>query len=144
MDIAKQGDEVLIEYTLKYSNGSVYATTQGRDPVRFEIGSGFVLPGIDRLVRGMAIGDVKTVTLLAKEAFGEFFDELVQTIPLHHVPDHISKVVGQKVEIQQEGLFPLVARISEVTDEHIVIDANPYQAGKSFLLTLELIDLYVD
>ena len=68
---AQAGDTVMVDYTLKLSNGSVYQTTVGTgSPFQFELGVGQVIAGFDAAVKGMAIGQTKTVKILAKDAYG--------------------------------------------------------------------------
>jgi FKBP-type peptidyl-prolyl cis-trans isomerase len=68
---AQAGDTVNVDYTLKLSNGSVYQTTVGTgQPFQFELGVGQVIAGFDAAVKGMTIGQTKTVKIAAKDAYG--------------------------------------------------------------------------
>jgi FKBP-type peptidyl-prolyl cis-trans isomerase len=68
---AQAGDTVNVDYTLKLSNGTVYQTTVGTgSPFQFELGVGQVIAGFDAAVKGMTIGQTKTVKIAAKDAYG--------------------------------------------------------------------------
>ena len=68
---AQAGDTVQVDYTLKLSNGTVYQTTVGTgQPFQFELGVGQVITGFDAAVKGMTIGQTKTVKIAAKDAYG--------------------------------------------------------------------------
>jgi peptidylprolyl isomerase len=68
---AQSGDTVEVDYTLKLADGSVYQTTVGTgQPFSFELGTGQVIAGFDAAVTGMAVGQTKTVTIPAAQAYG--------------------------------------------------------------------------
>ena len=65
------GDTIEVDYTLKLANGTVYQTTVGTgQPVSFEVGTGQVIAGFDAAVKGMYIGQTKTVKIPAAQAYG--------------------------------------------------------------------------
>jgi peptidylprolyl isomerase len=69
-DIAKKGDIVEVDYTGTFENGDVFDTSEGREPLKFELGAGQMIPGFDKAVDGMKFGEEKTVTLPPEEAYG--------------------------------------------------------------------------
>src|SRR5210317_2342504 len=71
MSQAKSGDTVQIHYTGTLDDGTQFDSSQGREPLEFEVGSGQVIPGFDKAVEGMAVGDSKSVRMEADEAYGQ-------------------------------------------------------------------------
>ena len=69
MSIAKNGDNVTVHYTGKLTTGEQFDSSNGRDPLGFTIGAGQMIKGFDAAMPGMAIGDKKTVTIFAAEAY---------------------------------------------------------------------------
>ena len=63
MATAKSGDTVRIHYTGTLEDGSVFDSSEGRDPLSFELGSGQIIPGLDTGLNGMAVGEKRTVTV---------------------------------------------------------------------------------
>ncbi|RAP28155.1 peptidylprolyl isomerase [Candidatus Marinamargulisbacteria bacterium SCGC AG-343-D04] len=142
---AEDGDIVTVHYTLSYTNGTIYDSSHGKDPLTFTLGSKEFIPGFESAIKSMEVGETKTITIPCKDAFGPALDELKKKIPIDDVPPHINKKAGQGISIQlHEQAFPLFCTIKEVTPEHILIDANFKQADKDFLLVIELIDLDAD
>ena len=74
MTQAKAGDTVQIHYTGTLTDGSVFDSSEGRDPLSFTLGSGQIIPGLDAAVDGMAVGEQKTVTIPADQAFGDYLE----------------------------------------------------------------------
>lgn len=144
MDFAEVGDIVTIEYTIRYSNGKLYDSNIGKPFLKFKLGKGGFIPGLEKEVEGMQIGEVKTKTIKSINAFGPKDLKLIKKIPLKHIPKHIKTGVGQKIEINQEGLYPLKAVIIKSTKDYVVIDANLDQAGKDLVAMIKLIDIELD
>ena len=81
MSQAKSGDTVHVHYTGRLDDGSVFDTSEGRDPLTFELGKNMVVPGFEKAVTGMAVGEKKTVTFPSDEAYGPRLDQLTFTVP---------------------------------------------------------------
>ena len=64
---AKNGDKVKIHYTGKLNDGTVFDTSEDRDPLEFTLGSGQVISGFDKGVLGMEINEKKTINIPAAE-----------------------------------------------------------------------------
>lgn len=94
MTQAKAGNTVQIHYTGTLQDGSVFDSSDGRDPLEFQLGSGQIIPGLDSAIDGMAAGEQKTVTIPAAEAYGDYQDEARQTIPCAQIPADIPLDVG--------------------------------------------------
>ncbi|MEL5889554.1 MAG: FKBP-type peptidyl-prolyl cis-trans isomerase [Methanothrix soehngenii] len=58
---AKMGDTVKVHYTGKLGTGVIFDTSEGSDPLEFEIGSGSFIPGFEEAVVGMSPGESKKV-----------------------------------------------------------------------------------
>ena len=89
MSQAKSGDTVKIHYTGTLDDGTQFDSSQGRDPLEFEVGSGQVIPGFDKAVEGMTVGDSKSVRIEADEAYGPRHEQLVQQVERSVLPDDL-------------------------------------------------------
>jgi peptidylprolyl isomerase len=86
MPQAKKGDFVHVHYTGRLNDKSVFDTSDGRDPLTFQLGKGQVVPGFDRAISGMEVGEKKTVNIPSAEAYGPRVDQLVFTAPRENLP----------------------------------------------------------
>ena len=136
----RPGDTVRIHYTGTLADGSVFDSSRGREPLEFTLGSGQVIPGFDRAVAGMAVGDSHTVTIPAAEAYGPHRPELARRIARDHFPAHIEPAVGQQLQLRgdDEG-GTMVVTVREVTDDAVLLDANHPLAGQDLTFALELV-----
>jgi len=138
---ATSGDSVKIHYTGTLEDGTTFDSSEGRDPLEFTLGSGQVIVGFDEAVTGMEVGDKKTVNIPADKAYGQRNEEMVITAPRDQVPPDIKPEIGQQLQMAGPNNQPIIVKITEVTDEHIVLDANPPLAGKDLTFDLELVSI---
>jgi peptidylprolyl isomerase len=135
---AKPGDTVRVHYTGTLDDGTEFDSSAGREPLEFTLGAGQVVPGFDAAVTGMRLGEKKTVTIPAAEAYGEPRQELLVTVPRAQVPPTMQPRVGQRLQVGRgENAYPVV--VHEVTDEHVILDGNHPLAGQDLTFALELV-----
>ena len=138
MSEAKRGDKVHIHYTGRLTDGSVFDSSEGRDPLQFTVGSGQVIAGFDKAVTGMSEGDSQTVSIPADQAYGEFRPDMVFEVPRDQFPADITPEVGQRLQVQNGSQVTMVI-VSEVTDDVIKLNANHPLAGKELIFDLQLV-----
>jgi FKBP-type peptidyl-prolyl cis-trans isomerase 2 len=139
MTQSKAGDTVQFHYTGTLSDGTVFDSSEGRDPLSFTLGSGQIIPGLDAAIDGMAVGDKKTVTIPANQAYGEHDANARQAVPRAQIPDHIPTEPGTQLQMQsaQGQVIPVV--VIEADDEQVVLDANHPLAGKDLTFAVEVV-----
>ena len=98
MTEAQHGNKVHIHYTGKLTDGTVFDSSEGREPLEFELGAGQVIPGLDKAMRGMNVGDTKTVTVASEEAYGPHHPEGVHVVETAHA----SKIARPGSEIKRQ------------------------------------------
>ena len=88
----------------------------------------------------MAAGEKKTVTIPAKDAYGEYNPQAVQTVPVSQIPNAAQLPVGQTVYFQGPmGPFP--AKVVSVDENNAVFDMNHELAGKDLTFEIELVEV---
>ncbi|HLC45479.1 MAG TPA: FKBP-type peptidyl-prolyl cis-trans isomerase, partial [archaeon] len=75
------GDFVSVEYTGSLEDGTVFDSSEGREPLSFAVGSGELIQGFDEAVVGMKLNEEKTVTIPPEKAYGAKKQELIALIP---------------------------------------------------------------
>ncbi|WP_141056569.1 FKBP-type peptidyl-prolyl cis-trans isomerase [Tepidiphilus succinatimandens] len=139
---AKAGDTVQVHYTGKLDDGSVFDSSAGRDPLEFTVGSGQVIPGFEQAVEGMAVGQTKTVTIPAAEAYGDRVAEAVLQVPREQLPPDLEPEVGQQLVMQSRDGRQIPIVVVEVTEDSITIDANHPLAGRDLTFEIELVSVH--
>ncbi len=141
MQKVKDGDTVKVHYHGKLTDGTTFDSSEGREPLSFEVGSGQVIPGFNEGVTGMEVGEKKTITIPSDQAYGEKRDDLLMEFPMDKFPPDLKPEVGMALNMSnQEGhQFPVM--ITEVRDESVILDANHPLAGKDLVFDLEVVGI---
>jgi len=134
------GKTVKVHYTGTLADGAVFDSSDGRDPIDFEVGGGQVIPGFDAAVRKMEVGQTETVHIPCAEAYGEARDEMIGQIPRSELPDDLEPEVDMVLTMESpEGEMPV--RIVEVAPETVTLDANHPLAGQDLTFELTLVEV---
>lgn len=134
------GSTVKVHYTGTLNDGTVFDSSKEREPLEFTIGEGRVIPGFEAAVKDMEIGQCKTVTIPADEAYGQYREDLLVPVEKCHLPQGMEPEVGQKLQMQKANGQMSVVTVAEVDEDKITIDANHPLAGKDLTFELELVE----
>lgn len=141
MQQAKKGDKVKVHYHGKLTTGETFDSSEGRDPLPFEIGSGMVIKGFDDGVTGMAVGEKRTITIPAEEAYGPVNPDMVIEMPKDRLPQDMEVEVGMPLVMSDPQGQQFQVTVKEMTEDKIVLDANHPLAGKDLVFDLELVEI---
>ena len=141
MTEAKAGDTVRIHYTGTLSDGSTFDSSEGRDPLEFKLGAGQVIPGFDKAVTGMSVGDSQTVEIPSEDAYGAHDPNGRQGFPRDQVPENVPIDVGTRLQLSGPQGQPIMVTVAEVTETEVILDANHPLAGKDLTFEIELVDI---
>jgi len=139
MSQAKCGDRVKVHYTGRLENGAVFDTSKDRQPLEFAIGKGVVIPGFEKGVTGMEVGETKTITVPPDEAYGPRHEELMIDIKKSHLPDNIRPSVGDQLQIPQKDGNPIDVIIAVMNEDTVTLDANHPLAGITLTFDILLV-----
>lgn len=138
----KSGDTVAIHYTGTLTDGSTFDSSDGRDPLEFVVGSGQIIPGLDKAIPGMAVGDKKVVEIPCAEAYGEVNPANRQAIPREQIPADIPLEMGLTLQMQSpDGQHVMPVTVVELSDDSVTLDANHMLAGKDLTFAIELMSI---
>ncbi len=137
----KNGDTVRLHYTGTLADGSVFDSSEGREPLEFTVGEGHVIVGLDKALPGMAVGDSKTVEIAADEAYGPYQDDARQSVPRSQIPPTIELNEGMQLQMQMPSGRAVPVTVAEVSEETVVLDANHRLAGKDLTFAIEIVSI---
>lgn len=141
MASAKTNDTVRIHYTGTLTDGTVFDSSNDREPFEFIIGQGMVIPGFENAVIGMSEGDEKTVSIPAEDAYGRYQDELVAVVARSQVPTEIELDIGTILQVRSpEGGIARVV-VKKITESEVTLDLNHPLAGQDLTFELKLVKI---
>ncbi|MBW4471995.1 MAG: peptidylprolyl isomerase [Stenomitos rutilans HA7619-LM2] len=138
---AKSGDTVKVHYTGKLDDGTVFDSSANREPLEFTLGSGSIIPGFERAVLGMGLGESKTEIIPTDDAYGPHMDEMVVVVDRQQMPPEIEPQVGQQLQLQQQDGQVLPVVITDVSGASVTLDANHPLAGEELTFDIELVEI---
>ncbi len=138
---AKAGDTVKVHYTGTLQDGYVFDSSRERNmPLEFKLGAGMVLAGFENAVMGQEVGYTATFTLQPEDAYGVLNEDLIYRFPHSAFPEGVKPEVGRAMQlVSPEGVNQIVAYITEVNEDDVVLDANHELAGKALTFDIELV-----
>jgi FKBP-type peptidyl-prolyl cis-trans isomerase 2 len=141
MQQVKAGDTVKVHYHGRLTDGTTFDSSDGRQPLEFEVGSGMVIKGFDDGVLGMAVGDKKTIDIPVDDAYGPVDPQMLMDFPVDRFPEDMKPEVGMQLNMSNGSgqNFPVV--IKEIKGEVVILDANHPLAGEDLIFDLELIEI---
>lgn len=137
----KDGDAVMVHYTGKLGDGTVFDTTANRDPIQFRIGEGKLIQRCEQAMIGVEPGESKIINVPADEAYGPHHDELVLTVGLEVFSEDAQPEVGRQFSIRQPDSQTIVAMVTDVTESSATLDANHPLAGKDLIFDIQLLEV---
>ena len=141
MSQVKENNTVKVNYTGKLTDGQVFDSSEGKEPVEFTLGQGQLIPGFEKGLIDMKVNEKKTITIAKEEAYGEINANLIQEVQKSELPQEMAPEVGMGlVSKSPDGQeFNLV--VVEVKEESIVVDGNHPLAGKDLVFDLEVLEI---
>ncbi len=133
---------VSMDYTLHLDSGEMVDSSEGREPLAFLQGHGQIIPGLERELVGMAVGDAKKVTVTPADGYGERDAEALQVFPHDAFPDDMALSVGMPLHMRDtETGHVLQAFVAELGDAGVVVDFNHPLAGATLHFDVKIISL---
>jgi FKBP-type peptidyl-prolyl cis-trans isomerase SlyD len=137
-----EGKTVSIEYTLTLEDKEVIDTNVGGQPLTYVHGSNQIIPGLEKAMLGMQVGDSRNVTVEPEEGYGHTIEEAIIEVEKEQLPPEVFKV-GAQVQGQGQGQEGQVVRgqVTGINGDTAVIDFNHPLAGKTLFFDIKIIDI---
>ena len=135
----ENGKVVSVHYVGKFTDGEVFDSSEGREPLQFEVGAGQLIPGFESAIIGKIVGDKVTANITPEEGYGLVREDLIVSVPLDKMPGDVE--VGQALEAQGENGQSAQVFVKEVNEDNVVIDGNHPLAGKDLVFEIEVVEI---
>jgi FKBP-type peptidyl-prolyl cis-trans isomerase SlyD len=129
---------VSMDYTLCLANGEVVDTSEGREPLEFIQGQGQIIPGLEKALLGMVVGEEKDITGPPAEGYGEAEPGLTESLPRDVFPPDVEE--GDSFRMRTESGHTVIVYVDSVTDDTVVVDLNHPLAGETLHFHVKIVD----
>lgn len=136
------GKAVSVHYVGTFNDGTQFDSSYDRDePLQFFSGVGMMIPGFDKAVVDMEVGETVEIHLTPDEAYGEYDPSAVFTVNKAEMPGSENAEEGQMVYLQSPYGQPIPALVAAVDEETVTFDCNSQMAGKELNFKIELLSV---
>ncbi len=134
------GDTVQVYYTGTLTNGTVFDSNVGKQPLQFTVGANQVIPGFEQGVIGMTLNQNRTLTIPANEAYGQVDPALFIQVPLTEFGNYTVKQGGPITETSATGqqYQGIVTALNSTT---ATVDFNPPLAGQTLVFSVKVVGI---
>ena len=136
----KDGMTVSFDYTLKETDGKLIETSKGKSPLKYVHGQKQMIPGLEKQLTGMKVGDEKNVRVKPEDAYGPINKSAFQEVPKDKIPANGLKVGAVLAAKSPEGQV-IPARVHEIKEKVVVMDMNHPMAGKTLVFDVKIVDI---
>jgi FKBP-type peptidyl-prolyl cis-trans isomerase SlyD len=138
--VVKDGMLVTLDFTLKSPDGKVIETSKGKEPLKYIHGKKMMIPGLEKELTGMKVGDEKHVTVKPEDGFGKINPNAVQEFPKEKIPPNALKIGAVLAAKNPDGMIvPMTVR--EIKEKTVVMDMNHPMAGKTLVFDVKVVDI---
>jgi FKBP-type peptidyl-prolyl cis-trans isomerase 2 len=141
MQQAKEGNVVKVHYSGRLTDGTLFDSSEGREPLEFTVGAGQMIKGFDAGVLGMAIGEKKTLQIAAEDAYGARDEEAIIEFPSENIPADMKLEPGMQLTLRNQDGQPVPVIVLEVKPTVVIMDANHMLAGQDLIFDVELVEI---
>ena len=138
---AKNGDVVKVHYSGKLDTGVLFDTSEGSDPLQFELGSGCLIQGFEEAVIGMSPGESKTVIIPPEKAYGRYREDRVFKIDKKDLPEEIVPAEGMTLEVCASNGVMVPVQITEIEGSTVTLDANHPLSEQTLTFEIKLVEI---
>jgi FKBP-type peptidyl-prolyl cis-trans isomerase SlyD len=131
----KKACAVAIDYKLTIDGGIVVDASEKGQPLWYLHGVGNILPGLEKELEGLTVGDKKTVVVQPTEGYGTYDASRVHSVPKTQFPQ-ASYAIGEHIIATAPDGTEVPARVTSMDSKTISLDFNHELAGKT--LTFEI------
>lgn len=138
----KKGDTIKVHYKGTLQDGSIFDSSEGREPLEFTVGENMVIHGFDHGVIDMNVGDKKTLNIPCLEAYGEINEDLMIEVPKAELPAELGEPqVGTQLSMVSPEGYEMPVEIVEVKENSILLNGNHPLAGADLIFDVELVEI---
>jgi FKBP-type peptidyl-prolyl cis-trans isomerase SlyD len=132
---------VSLDYTLRLGDGEIVDTSDGREPLEFLYGQGQIIPGLEKALNDMEVGDEKDVEVAPADGYGVRDPDAVQLVPRDSFPADMDLKQGMGFRMRDQLGRAVAAYVAEVRPDEVLLDLNHPLAGETLHFHIKVVAL---
>jgi FKBP-type peptidyl-prolyl cis-trans isomerase SlyD len=131
---------VVMHYAVSDSEDTLIDSSYDDKPLAIIHGTGYLIPGLEDALVDHQVGDKFDVEVAAVQAYGERFDDYVQTVPKSLFAGIDDLAVGSQLRATTDDGEQTVIVI-DVQDDDITVDGNHPLAGLNLKFEVDILEI---
>lgn len=140
-DIVQDGKVVSLAYTLRLTNGEVIDFSDANEPLEYLHGAANIVPGLERALTGLQIGQSKEVEVAPADGYGAYDPEEVEVVEREQLPKEFPLELGMTLAVSDDEGNLEEAYVREIGPNSVTLDYNHPLAGQALLFSVEVVDV---
>jgi FKBP-type peptidyl-prolyl cis-trans isomerase SlyD len=128
---------IAFNYVLKNKQGDLLDASEPNQPLPFLVGQQQIIPALEQVLVTMAEGDKKNVSVLAKDAYGDFRQDMIMDVPREELA-HLKIDVGSHLQLQLQNQVRVV-KVTKIGETQVTLDGNHPLAGVDLVFDVEVV-----
>ena len=138
--VVAKGKTVTFDYTLTV-DGTVVDSSQGKKPLEYVHGEGKLIPGLEKALEGLKVGEEKKVVVPPDQGYGQIDPKAVQEVDKSLMPKDPPVAVGMMMEMTDPNGNTFPAKVKEIKDKTVMMDFNHPLAGKELIFQIKIVSI---
>ncbi|MEA3342031.1 MAG: peptidylprolyl isomerase [Chloroflexota bacterium] len=122
---------VSLDYVLHLDDGTLVDSSDDQADLEFVQGQGQIMPGLERALYGMTVGDEKSVVVAPPDGYGERDPEAFRAISSEEFSPEMALKRGAAIHMRDEEGRVVVAFVADVRPGGVLLDFNHPLAGQT-------------
>ncbi len=136
----QSGMTVAIDYKLTV-DGKVVDSSEGGKPLSYVQGQNQIIPGLEKQLAGLKVGDSADVTVKPEEGYGQINPKAFVEIPKEQLGANIAPQPGMTLRGTTKDGRPFQAKVDKVADKTVTLNLNHPLAGKTLQFAVKVVSV---
>ncbi|MEP7287129.1 MAG: peptidylprolyl isomerase [Chloroflexota bacterium] len=140
VDVVQDGAVVSVSYTLRLENGEIIDYSEADDPLEYLHGAENIIPGLEKQLLGLHVGDEKSIELAPEDGYGVYDPEELEVIERKMLPKDLPPLkLGMVLAISDEEDNLSEAYVREISPNNVTLDFNHPLAGQQLFFQVQVL-----
>ena len=134
------GKQVSLEFTLSLDDKTKVQSNVGQEPMVYLHGSHQIIPGLEKQLTGLKVGETKHVEVSPEEGYGPVDPKRTQEVEKDKIPEEARKVGAKLTGRGPQGQM-MYAEVKEIKGDTAILDLNHPLAGKKLVFDIKVLKI---